>query len=357
MFKNMKLSTKLYLGFGCMGAIALLLGLAGYYGAVQSSDAIAEIGDVRLPSVQSLLIIRQAQTAVDSSENALLSREIGLKERGETYDRIKAAWGRVDKAWKIYEPLPQTEEEAAVWKQFVPAWNAWKKDHETYAALSREYDKLVTGKANADELYKKMTEQALVTNMKTYGSAAMLLTKLVEINDKVAEQTVHASEANAAFMKLFSLSALIVGVLLALSMGFFITRSISRGILKAVYTLKDIAEGEGDLTIRLSEGSKDELGDLARYFNSFSGQLQSMLKDIRENAATLAGSSTEMSAIAGQMSSSAQGTSSKSATVATAAEELSANTTSVAAGMEQATTNLSSVATATEEMSATIGEI
>ena len=357
MFKNMKLSTKLYLGFGCMGAIALLLGLVGYYGAVQSSDAIAEIGDVRLPSVQSLLIISEAQTAVDSAENALLSREIGIKERGEAYERIKAAWGRVDTAWKIYEPLPQTTEEEATWKQFVPAWNAWKKDHETYVGMSKEYDKLLAGKTNADELYKKMTDQALSTNMKTYGSAAALLGKLVGINDKVAEQTLHASEANAAFMKLFSLSALIVGVLLALSMGFFITRSISRGISKAVYTLKDIAEGEGDLTIRLSEGSKDELGDLARYFNSFSGQLQSMLKDIRENAATLAGSSTEMSAIAGQMSSGAQETSSKSATVATAAEELSANTTSVAAGMEQATTNLSSVATATEEMSATIGEI
>ena len=357
MFKSMKLRTKLYLGFGCMGAIALLLGLVGYYGTVQSSEAIAEIGEVRLPSVQALLVISEAQTAVDSAENALLSRDIGLKERGEAYDRIKAAWGRVDNAWKIYEPLPQTAEEAAVWKQFVPAWSAWKRDHETYVGMSREYDKLVAGKTSADELYKKMTDQALVTNMKTYGPAAELLGKLVEINQKVAEQTIHASQANAAFMKVFSLSALITGVLLALGMGFLITRSISRGILQAVYTLKDIAEGEGDLTIRLPEGSKDELGDLARYFNSFSGQLQSMLKDVRDNSETLAGSSTEMSAIAGQMSGGAQETSSKSATVATAAEELSANSASVAAGMEQATTNLSSVATATEEMSATIGEI
>jgi len=357
MLKSMKLRTKLYLGFGCMGAIALLLGLVGYYGTVQSSEAIAEIGEVRLPSVQALLIISEAQTAVDSAENALLSRDIGLKERGEAYDRIKAAWGRVDNAWKIYEPLPQTAEEAAVWKQFVPAWNAWKKDHETYVGMSREYDKLVAGKTSADELYKKMTDQALVTNMKTYGPAAELLGRLVEINQKVAEQTIRASAASAAFMKVFSLSALIAGVLLALGMGFLITRSISRGILQVVYTLKDIAEGEGDLTIRLPEGSKDELGDLARYFNSFSGQLQSMLKDVRDNSETLAGSSTEMSAIAGQMSSGAQETSSKSATVATAAEELSANSASVAAGMEQATTNLSSVATATEEMSATIGEI
>ena len=45
MFKNMKLGSKLYLGFTCMAVIVLLLGLVGYYGTVQSSIAIEEIGE------------------------------------------------------------------------------------------------------------------------------------------------------------------------------------------------------------------------------------------------------------------------------------------------------------------------
>jgi methyl-accepting chemotaxis protein len=134
-------------------------------------------------------------------------------------------------------------------------------------------------------------------------------------------------------------------------------RNIVRRINQVVSSLKDIAEGEGNLTIRLPEGSRDELGSLAAYFNSFVGRLQAVMQNIRGTSAQLASASTQMSAVSGQMASGAEGASSKSATVATAAEEMSANTSSVAAGMEQATTNLTSVATATEEMSATIGEI
>jgi methyl-accepting chemotaxis protein len=148
-----------------------------------------------------------------------------------------------------------------------------------------------------------------------------------------------------------------VAAVLAVGFSLFLSRSISSGVLQVVSSLKDIAEGDGDLTIRLSEGRRDELGELARYFNKFVDQLRGIMSEVRGNSSSLAGSSTEMSAIAGQVASSAQGTSAKSATVATAAEEMSANTSSVAAGMEQATTNLSSVATATEQMSATIGEI
>jgi len=132
----------------------------------------------------------------------------------------------------------------------------------------------------------------------------------------------------------------------------------TRPISSMVTQLGDIARGDVSKEIDskwLSRG--DEIGTLAMGMQTLTENLRGMLRDLTGGVQTLAGSSTEMSAIAGQMSSGAQETSSKSATVATAAEEMSANTTSVAAGMEQATTNLSSVATATEEMSATIGEI
>jgi len=179
------------------------------------------------------------------------------------------------------------------------------------------------------------------------------------IDGETVSMTSRLKTETANFKQAFFLTIAVLAVLIALALGLALifARSITSGIRQVVSSLKDIAEGQGDLTIRLREDRKDELGELARYFNGFSGQLQGMLKEIRDNAVSLSSSSTEMSSIAGQVSRGAQETSSKSATVATAAEEMSANTASVAAGMEQATTNLSSVATATEEMSATIGEI
>jgi methyl-accepting chemotaxis protein len=132
---------------------------------------------------------------------------------------------------------------------------------------------------------------------------------------------------------------------------------IIRGLRLVVASMRDIAEGEGDLTRRLEVRSSDEIAEIAKWFNVFVERIQNVVRDIAGNAATLASSSTELTAISAGMAAGARDMAEKAVMVAAAAEESSANTTSVAASMEQATTNLTSVAGATEEMHATIGEI
>ncbi|MFA6243042.1 MAG: methyl-accepting chemotaxis protein [Candidatus Hydrogenedentales bacterium] len=179
--KTWTIGKKLVISFSVVAAITLLQGLAGYYEATVSEGTIKEIGQVRLPSLQSILVISEAQTAVDAAENALLSRDIDLKTRQEKYGAFEAAWKRAEDAWNVYEPLPQTPEEAEAWKDFVPAWEAWKKDHQDYVALCLEYDKTVEAQAKGDERYAKMSNQALVVNPASFSSAEALLNKIVEL--------------------------------------------------------------------------------------------------------------------------------------------------------------------------------
>ena len=134
-------------------------------------------------------------------------------------------------------------------------------------------------------------------------------------------------------------------------------RKIVRPINAAVAGLKDIAQGEGNLTMRLQVASKDEVGELAIWFNVFIEKLQQIIKDVTAGVHTLSASSTELTQISEQMNEGAQQASNKSNSVAVAAEEMSANMNNVAAAMEQSTTNTNMVATASEEMSSTIGEI
>ncbi len=180
---------KLIASFMLMAAITATLGIVGYYGVSQGGKAIDELGTVRLPSVQSMLVVSEAQTAVDGSENALLSRDISLEDRQEKYKAFESAWDRVETAWSAYEPLPQTAEEATIWKRFVPAWNTWKKDHETYVSLSKQYDVYVEQLALADATYKEMTKQALQVNTKSFGASESLLNQIVAIYGKRTEQT------------------------------------------------------------------------------------------------------------------------------------------------------------------------
>ncbi len=144
----------------------------------------------------------------------------------------------------------------------------------------------------------------------------------------------------------------VVGILI-----YFSAKNITGPINDAVAGLKDIAQGEGDLTKRLLVRSKDEVGEMAGWFNTFIEKLQGIIKQIALNSSAVGSSSTQLSDISQNLLSSAEDTSQRSTNVAAASEEMSANLNTVAAAMEESATNAAMVATAAEQMSSTINEI
>ncbi|BBO69836.1 methyl-accepting chemotaxis protein [Desulfosarcina alkanivorans] len=181
--------------------------------------------------------------------------------------------------------------------------------------------------------------------------------------DDLVGWTVGAGTDNADLLSpvkslgILNLSVSLVVVVASVLLLLFLVRKTTRPLNNAVDRLKDIAQGEGDLTQRLEVTTSDEMGDMATWFNTFLENQKIMIKEIVDNAASLTRSSSELAAISQQMSSDADEASGKSNTVAVAAEEMSANVNSVAAAMEQAATNLNMVATATEQMTASVSEI
>jgi len=153
---------------------------------------------------------------------------------------------------------------------------------------------------------------------------------------------------------LFLCVALAAAILIPL---FFAVRSVTSPINRTAEMVKDISEGEGDLTKRLEILKEDEIGVLAGHFNVFLDKLQGMVSQIKENSYTINTASTDLSDVAVQMSESSEETSSRSNMVATAAEEMSSNINNVAAAMEESSTNINMVASAAEEMSSTITDI
>ncbi|SHO44039.1 methyl-accepting chemotaxis sensory transducer with Cache sensor [Desulfopila aestuarii DSM 18488] len=138
---------------------------------------------------------------------------------------------------------------------------------------------------------------------------------------------------------------------------FFITKSVVTPINRVVDSLKDAAQGEGDLTKRIVITTDDEVGDLGKWFNLFVEKIQIIIQDITGNTSELENSSGKLLEISRSMAQSAEDASHRANTVATASEEMSANMSSVAAAMEQATTNIHMVSSAAEEMTVTINEI
>ncbi len=148
MFKRMKLGAKIGFGFGCVGLIAVVLGVLGYYGAATSAEHINELGVVRLPSVAALEVIKSCAENIRGTVRTLAIPGLPPDVRARQYDNLAKARETYEAAWKIYEPLPQTPEEAATWKEFVPAWQRWREENNKYIEMCKQFDRLGTGDPN-----------------------------------------------------------------------------------------------------------------------------------------------------------------------------------------------------------------
>lgn len=222
--------------------------------------------------------------------------------------------------------------------------------------LSASMEAVSTKAAEGNVLISKMAE-AMATVDATAPAVESSMNNLLKNNFDVADEFADSSRNQAAAFEKVSLFGLVAGALIAIVLGLLVTRAVTLPIIRAAEMLKDISEGEGDLTKRLITPNNDEIGEMAKYFNNFVEKLQGIVGQMATNAYSVAASATQLSAVSEQTAGNVEVLSGKTSTVAAAAEEASANTLSVAASMEEASINLSSVASATEEMSATIGEI
>lgn len=153
-----------------------------------------------------------------------------------------------------------------------------------------------------------------------------------------------------------TLISLIIVFLVAVTI-YFITNSMVRPINEVVEGLKDAAEGDGDLTKRLAVKSQDEVGELARWFNTFIEKIQVIIYEVAKNASQLSASSRTLASISSEVSQGANQISSNASTVSAAGEEMSISMESIAHAIDQSTGNIHMVAVATEEMESTINDI
>ena len=111
-----------------------------------------------------------------------------------------------------------------------------------------------------------------------------------------SEALIHEVESgiNLQFILLF------IGLTLGIIAAGLISGMISKNLNAAVDAMRDVAEGEGDLTKRLKVKGNDEIAQLSTAFNTFSAKVATLVSEVAEVSTQLSTASSEMNELAGK---------------------------------------------------------
>ena len=172
--------------------------------------------------------------------------------------------------------------------------------------------------------YKGVNKIASYATMKTTGWTVVINAPKEEFMGTV----------NELRLEMIIIEAIILVITLVIV--YFIARTMIKPIQTVVSALQNIAQGEGDLTARLSVHGNDEITDLSEYFNETIAKIGASIQAVRT-------SSDEMEEIGNELASNMTET-------ASAVNEISANIDGV---KQQAMTQAASIT----ETAATVEEI
>jgi methyl-accepting chemotaxis protein len=341
MLKNLRIGTKLVASFLAVAAIALLIGVVGYRATGDLGEHLAEVADVRLPSVLGLEIMNEAQTAIQRAERTMLL-PLDAQDRSGQRAQLRSSWADADRGWKLYEPLPQTKEEEELWKRFVPTWGAWKQVHERIVALE---DKGDLDGARALSLGEGRT---------AFEGAESLLGKIIALNVRVGEEARKEGHAVIARTRAVSVATCAIGVLAAVLLGLFISRAITAPIAVAVSAVERMAAG--DLRDPPIVDRTDETGRLLSAVRVTIEKLAGVIGEVRAGAEALTGAATQVSSTAQSL---AQGTGEQAASVeetTSSLEEMNASITQNAESARQTESMAKASAVDADESGKAVGE-
>lgn len=270
-YEGLSLRWKLRLPLLLLVILVLYMGLHAINTSKELGRNAISIAKVNLPEIQLLiqadrdlyqsLTAERALLQVDSSQHAALFTEQA--------DNAKQAHDRVNQSLDISNTATPAERE-----EFTRRYNAWKEAADDVINTARLSDDV--SRASATE--------------KSYGPAAKVFQHLRDYIDELQEKRLvqvdeytkkidHDLDTSAQKLLAIVITATLVSLLAA----FFLPMLVANQVRGISDRIQNIAEGDGDLTIRVPVTTKDELGELSAHVNVFMEKLQRIIASVLQN--------------------------------------------------------------------------
>ncbi|HEY3307393.1 MAG TPA: methyl-accepting chemotaxis protein [Desulfuromonadaceae bacterium] len=307
----MKISQKLIAGFACMVVLVVILGGVSFWGVNKINSEIETMylhNTEPLPYIGNIGILFQRIRV--NVRDAYLDKDVA--DRQKYIDKIGELKKEIDGELAKFEKSvasPKVREEFDALKKELAAFMAFGGDVCSLAKAGKD--------SEGQELIIK---QCRSRASKVEDSIHKLNTTKIEL----AKEKYEASNSIATTLKTTAIILTLVSIMLAIVIGFLLTRSIVGPLGRMRAMIQDIAQGEGDLTKRLDASSKDELGETCHWFNVFVEKLQGIISQVAQTTSQVAAASNQLHTTAEQMATGAEQVAAQAGTVATAGEEMSA---------------------------------
>lgn len=158
------------------------------------------------------------------------------------------------------------------------------------------------------------------------GETIALLTEIQDFTLKASLKAEADEQAGIRIIIVIFVTAAIIGAILP----YIIGRSIVNPIKYLVERLREIAEGDGDLTVKLNDTATDESGDVARAFNRFLSVLRKLIGQANQQAANLSSAALQSQTVVERTVKDVERQLGETEMVAGAVAELTATTKDVA---------------------------
>jgi methyl-accepting chemotaxis protein len=308
-FRNLKTATKLMSGFALVGVLMGVIGWMGISNMAAINANTENIFEVQLLPVMDLAVMRGLTHQIRAGVYMALSEKDPAAVAANV-ERVRDLTKQVAEKREKFKPTIRAQEVRDAFKKYEEA----AKDYVT----AREEKVLRPLLAGQRDVAMASAKDAAPK----FQAAIQALNDTIKVKEDIARKRFEDSQALYSSSRMTMIGLVLGGLALGLAFGYTIARMIARPLAQTVALLKDIAEGEGDLTKRLEANSRDEVGEVAKWFNAFMDKLHDIIAQVKDAANHAATASQQLSAAGEQLASGAQEQASSLEETAASLEEI-----------------------------------